>query len=180
MFFSSGFPSRTESGLRASRMGIRLSIAGIDVCIDTCGFGETRHLIDLAQAPNVTHVLFDLKHMDPQIHEQLTGVRNEGILQNLRALASDSQTHDKIWIRMPLIKGINDGEETTRAALDLLVELGIRKVSLLGYHEMGVSKARNAGLEYQTFEAPSEERMETIKELYRNAGIDVEISGARI
>lgn len=153
---------------------------GIDVCIDTCGFGETRHLIDLAQAPNVTHVLFDLKHMDPQIHEQLTGVRNEGILQNLRALASDPQTHDKIWIRMPLIKGINDGDETTRAALDLLVELGIRKVSLLGYHEMGVSKARNAGLEYQTFEAPSEERMEKIKELYRNAGIDVEISGARI
>ena len=153
---------------------------GIDVCIDTCGYGQQEILMDLALAPNVTHVLFDLKHMDPAAHEQLTGVRNEKIIANLRALAEDPGTHDKIWVRMPLIKGLNDGEETIRAARDLLAELRIRKVSLLGYHEMGVSKARNTGLQLDTFEAPSHERMEEIRSLFSSAGIDTEISGAKM
>ncbi len=153
---------------------------GIDVCIDTCGYGEQDLLMGLALAPNVTHVLFDLKHMGPAAHEQLTGVRNEKIIANLRALAEDPGTHDKIWVRMPLIKGLNDGEETIRAARDLLEELRIRKVSLLGYHEMGVSKARNTGLQFDTFKAPSHERMEEIRTLFSSAGIDTEISGAKM
>ena len=153
---------------------------GINVCVDTCGYGEQELLMELALAPNVTHILFDVKAMDPEIHERLTGVRNERIIRNLRALAEDPGTHDKIWVRMPLIKGLNDGEETIRAAQVLLAELRIRKVSLLGYHEMGVSKARNAGLDFDTFEAPSHERMEEIRALLCDAGIDTEISGAKI
>lgn len=152
---------------------------GIDVCIDTSGYGQTQDLMDLALASNVTHVLFDLKHMDPVAHERLTGVSNDLILCNLRALAADPRTCGKIWVRMPLIKDVNDGDETVRASLELLEELAIRRVSLLGYHEMGVAKARNAGLEFTTFEAPAQERMEEIRELFRSAGIDVEISGAR-
>ena len=81
---------------------------------------------------------------------------------------------------MPLIKDINDGDETILAALTLLEELAVRKVSLLGYHEMGVSKARHTGLEFASFEAPSHERLVEIKELMRSAGIDAEISGASV
>ena len=151
---------------------------GIGVCIDTCGFGQTQQLMDLALSGNVTHVLYDLKHMDPITHEKLTGVSNERIIHNLHTLAADPRTHDKIWVRMPLIKDLNDGDETIRATVDLVEELAIRKVSLLGYHEMGVSKARHAGLEFATFEAPSHERLEEIKGLFLKAGIDTEISGA--
>ena len=153
---------------------------GVDVCIDTCGYGDTQQLLDLALHPNVTHVLYDLKHMDPETHEKLTGVCNERVIQNLRALAADPQTHDKIWVRMPLIKDINDGDETILAALTLLEELAVRKVSLLGYHEMGVSKARHTGLEFASFEAPSHERLVEIKELMKSAGINAEISGASV
>ena len=149
----------------------------INVCIDTCGYGDTQQLMDLAKSSNVTHVLFDVKHMDPATHEKLTGVRNERIINNLRALAADPQTHDKIWVRMPLIKDLNDGDETIQAAVALLEELAVKRVSLLGYHEMGVSKARHAGLEFSTFEAPSHERMVEIKEAFQGAGIDTEISG---
>ena len=150
---------------------------GIDVCIDTCGYGDTQQLMDLALSPNVTNVLYDLKHMDPAAHEKLTGVSNERIISNLRTLAADSRTHDKIWVRMPLIKDLNDGEETIQAAVALLEELAVKKVSLLGYHEMGVSKARHAGLEFDSFEAPSHERLVEIREQMRSAGIDAEISG---
>ena len=145
--------------------------------IDTCGYGDTQQLMDLALSPNVTHVLYDLKHMDPAEHEKLTGVSNERIISNLRALAADPRTHDKIWVRMPLIKDLNDGEETIQAAAALLEELAVKRVSLLGYHEMGVSKARHAGLEFDSFEAPSHERLVEIREQMCSAGIDAEISG---
>ena len=153
---------------------------GIDVCIDTSGYGEPELLMNLALSPSVSHVLFDLKHMDPEEHVRLTGVRNELILSNLRALAADPRTHDKIWVRMPLIKDVNDGDKTIQDALELLRGLNIRRVSLLGYHEMGVSKARNAGMKYTAFEAPTTERMEEIRERFLRAGIDAEISGARM
>ena len=147
---------------------------GIDVCIDTSGYGETELLMELASQPAVTHILFDIKHMDSGEHERLTGVGNELILDNLRALAADPRTHDKIWARMPLLHGVNDGEAEIRAVRDLLQELGIRKVSLLGYHELGIAKARHTGAGYMEFEAPSRERMEEIRDLLQEAGVEVE------
>ena len=152
----------------------------ISVCIDTCGHGDGRQLLALAEKPNVDFVLYDIKHMDCAEHERLTGVGNERILENLRMLAGDSRTHDKIWIRMPLVRGVNDGEKTIDATIAMMRELGLRKVSLLGYHEMGVAKARNTGAEYRSFEAPSRERMNEIQHQFEDAGIEAEISGASI
>ena len=150
----------------------------IRVCIDTSGYGNTEDLMDLAARPNVEYVLFDIKHMDSGRHLELTGVKNERILANLQALAEDPLTHDKIWIRMPLIKDVNDGDETIDATIRLLQTLGLGKVSLLGYHEMGVAKARNTGAEYRTFEAPSHNRMVEIQKRFAQARIEAEISGA--
>lgn len=146
----------------------------IDVCIDTSGYGETELLLDLAARPNVSNILFDIKHMDSREHERLTGVGNELILGNLRALAADPRTRDKIWARMPLLHGVNDGEAEIRAVRDLLQELGIRRASLLGYHEMGIAKARHTGAGYTEFEAPSKERMNEIRDLLQEAGVEVE------
>jgi len=149
----------------------------ISVCIDTSGYGEKGHLLMLAAKPNVAFVLFDIKHMDSTEHEKLTGVRNERILDNLRALANDPQIHEKVWIRMPLIKDVNDGDENIRATADLMKELRLGRVSLLGYHEMGIAKARNTGAAYMKFEAPSDERMKEIKEVFQSIGMKAEITG---
>lgn len=148
------------------------------VCIDTSGYGPGDVLMELAARPNVSHVLFDIKHMDSAAHEALTGVGTERIHANLRMLAGDPRTHDKIWARMPLIKGLNDGAETIDATLALLRALGLQKVSLLGYHEMGIAKARNTGAAYRRFEAPSHERLVEIQRQFADAGIEAEISGA--
>lgn len=150
---------------------------GISICLDTSGFGDMEQLLDLASKPNVVHILYDIKHMNDEKHIKLTGVSNGLILANLRALAADENTRKKVWIRMPLIKDINDSDEEIYAAADLMCELGINKVSLLGYHEMGIAKARNTGAEYTRFEAPPKERLEEIKKYFVNRGLDAEISG---
>ncbi|MCQ2547106.1 MAG: glycyl-radical enzyme activating protein [Clostridia bacterium] len=150
---------------------------GIGVCLDTSGYGDTGQLMDLAGQAKVNHVLYDIKHMDDEEHKKLTGVGNLQILENLRALAADENTRKKIWIRMPLISGINDSDEEIHAAADLMCELGLSRVSLLGYHEMGIAKARNTGADYTRFEAPSAERMDEINKYLEGRGLDSEISG---
>lgn len=150
---------------------------GISVCLDTSGYGDGEMLKNLALEPNVSYVLFDIKHMSSEKHEKLTGISNEIIIENLKALAVDEITRKKLWIRMPLIKGINDSEAEIQEAADLMCELGVNRVSLLGYHEMGIAKARNTGMEYARFEAPETKHMEELKAYLESRNLQAEISG---
>lgn len=62
-------------------------------------------------------VLFDIKHMDPVVHKRHTGVDNRLILENLRTLIESGR---EFVIRVPLIPGVNDTEENTRAMAEAL------------------------------------------------------------
>ena len=85
---------------------------------------------------------------------------------------------DKIQMRMPLIHGVNDTQEIVAATAALYKELGLKRVTLLPYHDLGVSKMRNIGGQPETFEAPGDERVEEIRRFFREeAGMDVEILG---
>ncbi len=83
--------------------------------------------------------LVDLKHMDSRVHRRFTGVPNEGILENLRLLASRG---GRIFARIPLVPGFNDSRENLEAAADFLREMGeaVEEVDLLPYHKGGVHK----------------------------------------
>lgn len=151
---------------------------GIRVCLDTSGCGDGQALYRLAKRENVSHVLYDIKSVDDAVHRAYTGRSNAGILANLRLLAADATTRDKLWMRMPLIRGVNDTEEIIAATAALYRELGLRHVTLLPYHDLGVSKLRNIGGQPETFSPPSDERLEEITALFRReADMDVEILG---
>lgn len=64
--------------------------------------------------------LVDLKHMDSAIHKKYTGVSNELILDNIRLLAS---LHKPMWIRIPLIEGINTDEQNIEASVRFISEI---------------------------------------------------------
>jgi len=151
---------------------------GIGVCLDTSGCGDGEALYRMAKKKNVTHVLYDMKAMDDTVHQQYTGKSNAVILENLRLLASDPETREKILMRMPLIKGVNDTAEIIHAAAELYRELGLKRVTLLPYHNLGVSKSRNIGGTPETFEPPAEERLQEIRrELETVAGMEAELLG---
>ena len=63
--------------------------------------------------PLVDLFLYDIKAIDDELHRRQTGVSNAVILENLTALAA---CHGNIWIRIPLIPGVNDAPEQLRAA----------------------------------------------------------------
>ena len=149
----------------------------IRVCLDTSGYATYEVLEDLVRCGNVEYVLYDMKHIRTDAHEKYTGVGNEQIISNLRRLAADEALREKLWMRMPLLKGINDGDDVLQETLALYQELGVGKLSLMGYHDFGNAKAEHTGRHMETFEAPSEERLDEIKELFESIGMAVEITG---
>ena len=153
-------------------------LMGINACIDTSGFGEPEKLMKLALKENVTDILFDVKSVDDKIHQAVTEVSNQQILSNLELLAKDPVTAPKIQIRMPLIHGINDSEDIIRDTGEMYKKLGIRRVTLLPYHNLGINKQKNIGGVQEEFQPPSDERMEEIENFFRNdIGMEVQILG---
>ena len=151
---------------------------GIDVCLDTCGHWDEDLLMALAKRPNVTDVLYDMKVPDEEAHREYTGVSNEKILSNMRALAEEEETAPKITVRMPLVAGVNDSDEMIRKAGAILSEMGLRRITLLPYHDLGIAKMRNIGGEQERFEAPDEERLDEISAYFtEEMGMDAEILG---
>lgn len=148
---------------------------GIPVALDTSGLAPWDVLAKTVGKADV--VLYDLKMIDAKKHKKYTGVSNGLILDNLKKL---SRGHKNIVIRIPLAAGVNDNEENIRLTIDFLKPLKtIKKVSLLKYHKGGVEKYKNLGKAscFKIYEAPSERRMDEIRQSFTKAGFTVKIGG---
>ncbi len=110
------------------------------------GRGEVRkRLLTVAEAAD--HVFFDIKHTDSARHVDLTGVPNQLILDNLRALL---HVHHDVTVRYPLVPGCNDGGDDLRAFAHYLLGLPrLPRVELVPYHRFGEHKYRLLGRTYQ-------------------------------
>lgn len=185
-----GFYDNTEGGITVSGGEILLHAElvsklideagkrGINVCMDTCGFGDSQALMEMALKENVTDILFDMKSIDDEVHRAYTGVSNQLIIDNLRMLAADARTMDKLIMRMPLIKGVNDSDDIIKRTGELYREIGVKRVNLLPYHSLGISKKRNVGGTQEEFEQPTEERITEIIIYFKNeVNLKVEILG---
>ena len=79
----------------------------------------------------------------------------------------------EIWVRVPLVGGVNDDDDNIRRTIAFLVSLKtIRRVGLLPYHAGGLDKARRIGREsgFRRFAAPSEGRIAAIEAAFPGGG----------
>jgi pyruvate formate lyase activating enzyme len=119
----------------------RCKQAGLHTAVDTCGYGAQTLLLDVAELTDL--FLYDIKLLDDGRHEWCTGVSNSPILRNLRALAA---VHHCIWLRVPLIPGINDDPAHLAEIARLAASLpAIRQVNLLPYHQTAAAKRQRLG-----------------------------------
>lgn len=143
----------------------------IHTTVDTCGYGQWEHLESVAGLTDL--FLYDLKVMDDSRHQRLTGVSNLLILENLRLLG---RIHSNIWVRVPIVPGINDNREDLDAVASFAAAIsGVRQVNLLPYHRSGLHKARRLGQSYPLADTPqpSVAQMEEYKERFRAFGLQV-------
>lgn len=94
---------------------------GISVNVDTCGAVAFERLERVM--PYTDRFLFDLKLMDEDKHREYTGRDNGLILENLKLLSGKGA---RIWIRIPVIGGVNDEAEELERMAGFLSEMYMR------------------------------------------------------
>jgi pyruvate formate lyase activating enzyme len=146
----------------------------IHTAVDTCGYTSWDNYKMIAD--KVDLFLFDIKHMNSEMHKKYTGVPNELILDNIKKL---SDLGKNIFIRMPIIPGVNDDKKNSLQAIEFLNKLKIQQVNLLPYHKIGMDKYKRMNKKYMVSDVsePSNEKMTEISEIFSKAGIKVKIGG---
>jgi pyruvate formate lyase activating enzyme len=171
--FSGGEPLMQPNFLLALLGQCRMK--GIHTAVDTTCYAEPHVVLDVASETDM--FLCDLKHMDSRLHRQYTGVGNDLILDNIRALVKAGA---KMLIRVPIIPGFNDDrtniEETTRFVKLLR---GVDRIDILPYNRGGLEKSvrLSEDLELMQTEVPSDQTMEGIADTFRSHGFEVKIGG---
>ena len=153
----------------------RLRGEGVHTALDTCGFAPREPFLAAARLASL--VLYDLKLMDDARHRAATGQSNRCILDNLKALAD---IHPQIWIRVPVIPGLNDDDANLEATARFLAPLaGVRQVDLLPYHRTGEAKFARLGRSYPLagLQSPTSQRLEALAAVFRARGLATTIGG---
>ncbi len=108
--------------------------------------------------------------MDPDLHKEYTGTDNKLIQENLKKL---SKVHKRIWIRIPVIGGVNDTMENMEETADFLKDNDIRPehIHLLPYHETGSGKYERLKRTYdEAFTVPKDEELNTFRAVFEERG----------
>lgn len=146
-----------------------------NVAIDTCGLTDWKNIEKILDYVDI--FLYDIKSIDNEIHENYTDRSNEIILENLKRLDASGAN---IFLRLPLIKGVNDSEKAIVGIYDFIKDFKhINQINLLKYHVMGRDKhdRLNKCYELTGKEVPSDDRINEIKEYFEGKGFTVYIGG---
>lgn len=142
---------------------------GVHTAIDTSAGCFTRSpsfmnsLDELLQFTDL--VLLDIKQIDTVKHKKLTGKPNEHILDFANYLAKKDIP---VWIRHVLVPGITDIDEDLHKLAEFIHTLpNVEKVEVLPYHELGVYKWKNLGLEYplEGVNPPTDDRVKNAEKI---------------
>lgn len=117
--------------------------------------------------------IVDLKCISPEKHFKFTGRNNDVIYDNLQRLL---HTGKNIWIRMPIIPGVQT-EEDIRGMISWIKQVpNIKKVELIPFHLLGQEKYRklNVPCPYPSNTEPEEKWMKELSKIVCDAGLPLE------
>ena len=147
---------------------------GLHTALDTCGSCKWEDLD--RQLPYLDLVLFDLKLLDDDLHQEFTGGSNRKVLENFQRL---TESKVEIRIRRPVIPGINDSREEIQALADFIQNTNsVKRIDLLPYHALSADKYKRLGREEKAnWETPSEEDKDRITAQLEDMGFEVKWGG---
>lgn len=132
------------------------------VAVDTAGL-VPRSAFEMV-LPWVDHFLFDIKAATEQCHIDGTGSSNRQILENLRWLDEQKKS---LYIRVPIIPGVNDSEEEIHRIGQIARSVrSAKEIRLIPYHTFGREKYVTLGEpEPELFPVPEEDRMNQLRKI---------------
>lgn len=136
---------------------------GINTAIDTSGQPFTKEGVwfeKFNELLNYTDlILLDLKQANEKKHIELTAVTNKNIFE-LATYLSDRNI--PVWIRHVLVPGYTDDDENLIALAEFIKTLkNVKKVEILPYHTLGISKWERLNIPYplEGVEPPSQKSL---------------------
>ena len=145
----------------------------IHSALDTSGYAPEEALIKVAGVIDL--FLYDVKTLDDATHLAHTGVSNRSILRNLRML---DDMRKRIWIRFPLVPGVNDDEHSLSDLIDLICSLrAVESLQVLPYHRAGAGKYQRLGREYAFLETEEPSGEDAAAYLAKGTGLPMWIGG---
>lgn len=134
----------------------------IHTCVDTAGHVPWTSFERIL--PYTDLFLYDVKSLDSDKHKQYVGVDNSLILSNLSRLL---QKEIPVWVRYPLIPGVNDGEDDKLRLQAFYSTHGRpQKTEILPYHKMGENKYSAIGRNVQPFSVPAKEITDSFRQAF--------------
>jgi len=147
----------------------RCKSEGIHTAIDTAGFNLTDEVKQALAHTDL--VLLDIKCIDSDIHESLTGQPLQPTLDFAEYL---SEQEIPVWIRYVLVPGITDRDDLIEKLADYVATLkNVERVEILPFHKLGMIKYEKLGLEFalKDTKPPTQERIENAKKIFKSRGI---------
>ncbi len=146
---------------------------GIHTALDTSGAITSTAAFDMLEYVDL--VLLDIKAIDPDLHKELTKAKIDKpltFLNHLQDIGKDT------WVRHVVVPDLTDDTEQLERLADYLTQFSvIKKVELLPYHVMGVSKYEEMGMEYalKDTEALSSENLAVAEGVFFKKGLPLTI-----
>jgi pyruvate formate lyase activating enzyme len=143
--------------------------------LDTSGYALWEDFIELL--PYIDLVLYDVKIMDNHLHQKYTGVDIHLVQENLSCLVDYGK---KVFIRYPVLPGVNDSREQIQNLGTYLSKLeGITRVDLLPYHAMSAEKYSRLDRQFnfESNHAPGIDELQKIEKQLSRFGLEVSIGG---
>ena len=113
----------------------------VNLALETCGQCSEQEFSKLAKLMDT--ILFDVKLLDKDLFREYTGGDLDRVLANLEFAASCSN----VWIRVPLIPGVNMNDKFYSELGALAERLPIRGIDLLPFHRLGENKYRQLDID---------------------------------
>lgn len=172
--FSGGEPMMQIDGLTELLESSKQN--GLHTTVDTSGFAQRDYFERIREHTDL--FLFDLKNMDPALHEKYTGVDNGLIHSNADFLL---ENRANVIFRIPVIPGVNTSDEEVTGMVSYLEERSdyLKEVHLLPYHRIAENKYFRMRMKNQLPHVKEPERpfMEQLKTRFEKTGLEVVIGG---
>lgn len=161
--FSGGEPLMQGKLLRKAILALKEEDIGS--AIDTSG---TYFDADSEAAIEVCDlILLDIKHVDPEKFQHLTGRSQETLFEVIDAI---NRQDKHVWIRQVILPGYNDTEMYIEALNAFITRIKhVDRVELLGYHNMAVNKYEKLGIPYKLkdLKPMNKKRLEELQRLIK-------------
>ncbi len=137
---SGGEPTMQIDFLRELLQGFKA--LGLHTAIDTSGYVSIEDIKKVVEFTDL--FIVDIKHIDSDVCEKITGNNNESMFALLKYLEDERKD---VWLRSVLLPGLTDSEEYIADISSYVQSLSnVQRFELLPCHDLAANKYKDLGL----------------------------------